>query len=113
MRLGQILINFASNAVKFTDTGEVSLEARVLAEDSSEVRLRFAVTDTGIGLTDEQISRLFRSFEQGDSSTTRKYGGTGLGLAIVRASIAACGGEVRFANRAPRGFRAELTLAAA
>jgi two-component system sensor histidine kinase/response regulator len=94
MRLGQILINFASNAVKFTDTGEVSLEARVLAEDSSEVRLRFAVTDTGIGLTDEQISRLFRSFEQGDSSTTRTYGGTGLGLAIVKRLAELMGGEV-------------------
>ncbi len=94
MRLGQVLINFVSNAVKFTETGEVTLEARMLRKDSSEVCIRFAVTDTGIGLTEEQIGRLFRSFEQADSSITRKYGGTGLGLAIVKRLAALMGGEV-------------------
>ena len=94
MRLGQILINFVGNAVKFTESGEVSLEARIVGGDASEVRARFAVTDTGIGMTEEQLSRLFRSFEQGDSSTTRKYGGTGLGLAIVKRLAELMGGEV-------------------
>ena len=87
-RLRQVLLNLLSNGVKFTDAGEVVLT--VAAEDVEDaaadhaVRLRFIVRDTGIGLTDEDMSRLFQSFSQADSSTTRKYGGTGLGLAISK-----------------------------
>ena len=84
LRLGQVLINYANNSVKFTEKGEIELEISLLERSETEVLLRFGVRDTGIGLTQEQISRLFQSFQQADSSTTRKYGGTGLGLAISR-----------------------------
>ncbi|MDD5760410.1 MAG: response regulator [Desulfobulbaceae bacterium] len=86
LRLGQILLNLTDNAIKFTDTGEivVSTELAIDARDkeSKQVMLQFSVRDTGIGMTQEQIDRLFKSFNQADLSTTRKYGGTGLGLAI-------------------------------
>lgn len=84
LRLGQILINYANNAVKFTEHGEVVLQVRLLEREADAALLRFTVTDSGIGLTPEQSSRLFQSFQQADTSTTRKFGGTGLGLAIAR-----------------------------
>ena len=84
MRLGQILINYANNAVKFTEHGEIGIEVRVEERTEHDVLIYFAVSDTGIGLSDEQRQRLFRSFEQADASTTRKFGGTGLGLAISK-----------------------------
>ena len=101
LRLGQILINYASNAIKFTEKGEINIAVRVLeftagdeARPWPQVLLRFEVSDTGIGLTDIQQQRLFRSFEQADSSITRQYGGTGLGLAISKRLAALMGGEV-------------------
>jgi signal transduction histidine kinase/CheY-like chemotaxis protein len=94
MRLGQVLINYANNAVKFTERGEIAISVRVVAEDAQSLLLRFAVRDTGIGLSEEQRSRLFQSFEQADSSTTRRYGGTGLGLAISRGIAESLGGGV-------------------
>ena len=75
LRLGQILLNFANNAVKFTDEGEIIVIVELLEESASDVLLRFSVKDTGIGLTDEQKKKLFQPFQQADSSTTRKYGG--------------------------------------
>jgi signal transduction histidine kinase len=85
MRLSQILINFISNAVKFTDAGgAVTLRAELLSRDSEKALLAFAVEDNGIGMSEEVISRIFNPFEQADSSTSRKYGGTGLGLSISR-----------------------------
>jgi PAS domain S-box-containing protein len=94
LRLGQILINYANNAVKYTDKGEVVISARVQERGPNDVLLHFSVTDTGIGLTEEQQSRLFQSFQQADSSTTRKYGGTGLGLAISKNLAELMGGKV-------------------
>jgi PAS domain S-box-containing protein len=94
VRLGQILINFASNAVKFTEHGHVILSAKRVSGDDSHCAIRFEVTDSGIGLSDEQQARLFLAFEQGDRSTTRKFGGTGLGLAISRRLAELMGGEV-------------------
>lgn len=96
LRLGQILINYANNAVKFTETGEikVSVQLRQKREESDEVLLYFEVRDTGIGLTEEQIGKLFQSFQQADASTTRKYGGTGLGLAISKQLAQLMDGEV-------------------
>jgi CheY-like chemotaxis protein len=94
LRIGQILINFANNAVKFTKAGEVRVNATVIESNSTHVQLRFSVSDTGIGLTSEQMARLFTSFEQADKSTSREYGGTGLGLAISKSLAQAMGGTV-------------------
>jgi|GEM_PF-433758 len=94
LRLGQILINYANNAVKFTETGEIDVIIRLEEDLGEAVVLRFAVRDTGIGLTDEQMGRLFQSFQQADTSTTRKYGGTGLGLAISKKLAELMGGTV-------------------
>lgn len=84
LRLGQILVNYSNNAVKFTERGEIIVSVRMEEETEEDVLLRFSVRDTGIGLTDEQIGKLFQSFQQADTSTSRKYGGTGLGLAISK-----------------------------
>ena len=94
LRLGQVLLNFASNAIKFTEHGSVTLAARLLAATGDILHIRFEVRDTGIGMTTEQRSRMFQAFEQADVSTTRKYGGTGLGLAICRWIANAMGGRV-------------------
>lgn len=92
-RLRQALLNYASNAVKFTERGTITLTAKTLGEDDEGYLIRFAVEDTGIGLSAEQIQRLFQSFEQADSSTTRKYGGTGLGLTVTRHLAKLMGGD--------------------
>ena len=94
LRLGQILINYANNAVKFTEAGEISIAVRLVQASGPQVTLRFEVRDTGIGLTEEQVGRLFQSFQQADTSTTRRYGGTGLGLAICKSLAELMGGEV-------------------
>jgi len=94
LRLGQILINLANNAVKFTDKGEIVISAEMVEEKEENVKLKFAVRDTGIGLTKEQIGKLFQSFSQADTSTTRKYGGTGLGLTISKSLAELMGGEI-------------------
>ncbi|MDD2744374.1 MAG: response regulator [Rhodocyclaceae bacterium] len=91
-RLQQALLNYAANAVKFTESGSVTLRALIDAEDDASVLLRFEVCDTGIGISPEAQARLFCAFEQADGSTTRKYGGTGLGLAITAKIAASMGG---------------------
>lgn len=94
LRLGQILLNLTNNAIKFTDSGEIVVKAEQVSRDSDEVQLKFSVSDTGIGMTEEQVGRLFRSFSQADASTTRKYGGTGLGLTISKTLTELMGGEI-------------------
>ncbi len=84
LRLGQVLVNLANNAVKFTQRGEIVVSTELVSRGGKTVEIRFSVRDTGIGMTPEQKSRLFTSFSQADASTTRKYGGTGLGLAISK-----------------------------
>ena len=93
-RVGQVLVNYANNAVKFTERGAITVSVTVLERTGQDVVLRFAVSDTGIGLTPEQMSRLFQRFQQADASTTRKYGGTGLGLAISKNLAQLMGGDV-------------------
>ncbi len=93
-RLRQVLINLLGNAIKFTESGEVVLQAELLEEDPERATVRVSVKDTGIGMTPEQQARVFESFSQADASTTRRYGGTGLGLAISRQLVGLMGGEI-------------------
>ncbi len=93
-RLRQALLNYAGNAVKFTEAGSIAVRAKVLEDQADSLLLRFEVQDSGIGLTPEQIGSLFHAFEQADASTTRKYGGTGLGLVITARLAELMGGEV-------------------
>lgn len=95
LRLGQVLLNLVGNAVKFTEQGEILVRVVPLQTTDQTVELEFRVQDTGIGMTPEQCSRLFRSFSQADTSTTRKYGGTGLGLAISKSLVELMGGAIR------------------
>jgi two-component system, sensor histidine kinase and response regulator len=94
LRLGQILINLVNNAVKFTERGEIMVTVELGEKFSEQVKLKFSVRDTGIGMTPEQSARLFQAFSQADSSTTRKYGGTGLGLSISKRLVEMMGGNI-------------------
>ncbi|WP_425406043.1 response regulator [Hwanghaeella sp.] len=103
LRIGQILTNYANNAVKFTEEGEIAVSVHVVSDCDERVRLRMSVTDSGIGLTPEQQSKLFQSFQQADASTTRRYGGTGLGLSICKKLAELMGGEVGLESTAGKG----------
>jgi len=94
LRLGQVLTNLTNNAVKFTEDGEIVVSTELASQDQDRVTLKFSVNDTGIGLTPEQVGKLFQAFSQADSSTTRKYGGTGLGLTISKRLVDLMGGEI-------------------
>ena len=94
LRLSQVLINYANNAVKFTEAGEIVIRAKIVEETGVDALVLFEVQDTGIGLTQEQQQKLFQSFQQADTSTTRQYGGTGLGLAISKKLANLMGGDV-------------------
>jgi len=94
LRLGQILLNLAGNAVKFTEQGSINLRVRLLEESAADILLRIEVQDSGIGITPEDQKRLFNAFEQADGSMTRKYGGTGLGLCISKRLVQMMGGEI-------------------
>ncbi|MEO9386055.1 response regulator [Chromobacterium phragmitis] len=103
LRLGQILVNYVNNAVKFTEHGEVTVRVRRREESEASLLLYFEVCDTGIGLSAEQQAKLFQSFQQADNSTSRKYGGTGLGLAISRRLAEMMGGEVGVSSEPGKG----------
>ena len=109
MRLRQALLNYAGNAVKFTEKGSIVLRAKLLQDSGNELLVRFEVTDTGIGIAPEQRERLFQAFEQADATSTRKYGGTGLGLAITRRLAQLMGGEVGVESTPGRGSTFWLT----
>lgn len=115
LRLGQILINLANNAVKFTEHGDIIVSTELLSHHDRMLRLRFTVRDTGIGMTSAQIKGLFESFYQADESTSRRYGGTGLGLAISRQLVKLMNGDIEVESEPGKGssfaFTAEFGLA--
>ena len=110
LRLGQILINYTNNAVKFTERGGITVTVRRHAGEGESLVLFFSVKDTGIGLTPAQSARLFQSFEQADGSTTRRFGGTGLGLAITRSLAELMGGQVGVSSDYGKGSTFWCTL---
>lgn len=112
LRLGQVLTNLVNNAIKFTEKGEVVIGIKSFPTSGEKVGLRFSVTDSGIGMTQEQSSQLFIAFSQADSSITRKHGGTGLGLAICKNLVNLMGGEIDFTTQIDKGsqFFFELTF---
>jgi len=109
-RLRQVLTNLASNAIKFTKTGEVVIRVKPESETCQDVLLRFSVRDTGIGIPQEKIGMLFEKFTQVDSSTTRKYGGTGLGLAIAKQLVEMMGGELGVMSEEGQGSEFWFTV---
>jgi len=110
LRLGQILVNLGSNAAKFTERGEIVIGVDLLALREHSAVLQFSVTDTGIGMTEAQLAKLFQSFSQADGSITRKYGGTGLGLAISKQLVEMMGGTIAVQSHSGSGSRFEFTV---
>ena len=110
LRLGQILINLADNALKFTEQGEIVVSTDLVKSQGDRVELEFSVRDTGIGMTREQVDKLFQAFSQADSSTTREYGGTGLGLAISYNLVDMMGGRIRVESEPGQGSSFHFTV---
>jgi len=108
-RLRQVIVNLVGNAVKFTSQGEIFVHVELVGECSGEVELRFSVTDTGIGISNDQVEHLFDAFNQADSSTTRKFGGTGLGLSISRRLAELMGGAIGAEGALGEGARFWIT----
>jgi signal transduction histidine kinase/ligand-binding sensor domain-containing protein/DNA-binding response OmpR family regulator len=110
LRLRQILINLIGNAIKFTKKGEIFLKVKLVQKQGDHLELMFEVCDTGIGIPQDKLERLFKAFSQVDSSTTRKYGGTGLGLAIAEKLIALMGGDIHVESTVDVGTTFRFTM---
>ncbi|MBF0611706.1 MAG: response regulator [Magnetococcales bacterium] len=110
LRLEQILMNLIANALKFTEQGEVEVKVELLSSETRKVALKFSVRDSGIGMDDQQVSKLFAPFAQGDTSTTRKYGGTGLGLSICQRLVGLMGGELWVESKVGVGSQFSFVL---
>ena len=103
VRLHQIIMNLLSNAIKFTSKGNITFRIKVVEEDKKKLTIEFAVSDTGIGISEEKIDKIFENFQQGSSGTSRLYGGTGLGLAIVKQLVEAQGGSIHVSSKINEG----------
>jgi PAS domain S-box-containing protein len=110
VRLHQIILNLVSNAVKFTNEGKITVSVRLLKEDEEKVTIEFAVTDTGIGIPQDKIGKIFDNFQQASSGTSRLYGGTGLGLAIVKQLVEPQGGSIKVISKVDEGSTFSFTL---
>ncbi|MCQ8104229.1 PAS domain-containing protein [Methylomonas sp. SURF-2] len=109
-RLRQVLINLIGNAIKFTEHGQIEVSFREIARANQHITLEFDISDTGIGMTEQQQTRLFKAFSQGDSSVTRTYGGTGLGLVISKQLVEQMGGDISVKSQAGMGSRFSFTV---
>ncbi len=110
LRIGQILVNLSNNAVKFTGEGEIVISTKLIQQTQDQISLQFTVRDTGIGLTPEQIGKLFQEFSQADTSTSRKYGGTGLGLTISKRLVEMMGGKIWIESETGKGSSFIFTI---
>jgi PAS domain S-box-containing protein len=111
VRLHQIILNLVSNAVKFTNKGQIKVSIKMVNEDDSKVTIKFSVTDTGIGIIDNKKAKIFENFQQASSGTSRLYGGTGLGLAIVKQLVENQGGKIEVESKIGLGSEFSFTLA--
>ncbi|MBT4817117.1 MAG: response regulator, partial [Lentisphaerae bacterium] len=109
-RLRQVLTNLLSNAIKFTESGQVAVSARLVDAELNRTMVEFAVSDTGVGISNGHLSKLFHAFSQADSSTTRRFGGTGLGLVICRQLVNLMGGEIRVESQSAEGSTFTFTV---
>ena len=110
LRIGQVLSNLVSNAIKFTSQGHILIKASLLSIEAQNVRIQFSVQDTGIGISEQQLPLLFNPFTQADGSTTRRFGGTGLGLSICKRLVNLMGGDIRVASQENIGSRFEFEV---
>ncbi len=109
LRLGQVLINLINNAIKFTEHGEICVNCEQVESQGGRIKLKFMVSDTGIGMTEAQSAKLFRAFSQADESTTRKFGGTGLGLSISKGMVELMGGDIGLRSESGKGTSVYFT----
>ena len=110
VRLNQVFLNLVGNAIKFTEKGEVKIIAKLLKDDGKRVRILFSVQDTGIGIPNDKLDKIFESFTQVNATTTRKYGGTGLGLTIAKQIIEQQGGAIAVSSKVNEGSTFSFTL---